>query len=159
MDDPTTAEGFKSSWWVHLPGILAVAAMIAVMAINRPWPPRTPAHFDLNWNVDRWSSPWTSAAFPILATIILFAGMLGSAIWSRHEEGRKRFNVTLLLIAAPLGAITGVHMWYWQNLPQLAATGRAPHPWGWVWTCAITLAATTVILETFRKPRKIHADA
>jgi hypothetical protein len=140
----------RSSWWVHLPGTMAIASMIAVMAYRRPWPSRAPVHFNLHFTPDRWGSPWNFAVFPLLVGMILMSQMIASAAWKRHEEGRKRFNLALLLTAAPLGAIVGIHWWYWANLPQLAETGRADHAWGWVWISASILVLVTILLEIVR---------
>jgi hypothetical protein len=142
----------RSSWWVHLPGTVAIASMIAVTAYRRPWPLRAPIHFDLHWNANRWGSPWAFAIFPLLAAIILISQIIVSAMWKKHEDGRKRFNLTLPLMAAPLGAMTGVHLWYWTNLPALASTGRAAHPWEWVWACTFILVSSTILIELLRRP-------
>jgi hypothetical protein len=144
----------RSFWWVNLPGAVTIASMIAVTVYCRPWPPRAPVHFDLHWNVDRWGSPSAFAIFPLLAGIVLISQIIVSTVWKRHEEGRKRFNLTLPLMAAPLGAIAGVHFWYWTNLPALASTGRAPHPWAWVWLGAFALVSCTILLELLRSPHR-----
>jgi hypothetical protein len=142
----------KSSLWVHLPGMIAVAAMVALTAARRPWPARAPVHFDMHWNADRWGPPWECAMFPALGIIILVSGITVSAIWAGQEKGKKRFNVTLPLLVAPLGAVTGVHLWYWWNLAELAGAGHAAGAWGWVWICAGIVLAASAILEIFRKP-------
>jgi hypothetical protein len=113
----------KSSWWLHIPGMLAIAAMVALMAARRPWPSRAPVHFDFYWNADRWGSPWESSIFPVLAIGILLAAIWSSTVWATREDGLKRFNLTLPLVVAPLGGMMGVHFWYWWNLPQLAGAG------------------------------------
>jgi len=143
--------GVRNSWWVHLPGIVAVVAMIALMAARRPWPARAPVHFDMHWNADRWGPPWECALFPALGATIVVSGMTVSAVWASQEKGKKRFNLTLPLLVAPLGAVTGVHLWYWWNLAQLAGTGHAAGAWTCVWICAAIVLAGSAILETFRK--------
>jgi hypothetical protein len=142
----------KSSWWVHLPGLLAVAAMLSLMLAQRPWPMRAPVHFNFFWKSDRWGSPWDFSMFPILAIGISLSSIWSSAMWSKHEKGRKRFNLTLPLMVTPLGALAGVHSWYWWNLPELAQTGYAPGGWWWAAICAVILCAASVTLEIFRKP-------
>jgi hypothetical protein len=142
----------KSSWWLHIPGMLAIAAMVALMAARRPWPSRAPVHFDFYWNADRWGSPWESSIFPVLAIGILLAAIWSSTVWATREDGLKRFNLTLPLVVAPLGGMMGVHFWYWWNLPQLAGAGHAPGGWWWVGTCAAIVCAASTTLEIFRKP-------
>ena len=144
--------GFRNSWWVHLASLFAIILMIALMFARLPWPSRVPAHFDIHWRVDRWGSPWESAIFPPLAMVMLVAGLVCSAAWSAREEGRKRFNITLPLIAIPLGAIVGLHGWFWWNLAKVAASGYAPHPWIWMGIGAIMVALATIVLEYLRKP-------
>jgi hypothetical protein len=148
----TTRAALKSSWSLHLPGIVALALMIGLMAYRRPWPTQAPVHFDLHWNSDRFGSPWEAAIFPVLVALILVSEIAASLLWVRHEEGRKKFNLTLPLMATGLGAIAGMHLWYWWNLSELAATGRAPHPWAWLWIAAAIVAITTILLEKLRKP-------
>jgi hypothetical protein len=141
----------KSYWWVNLPGITAIALMIAITAHHEPWPARAPVHFDFHWQANRWGSPWVCAFFPLLAAMILIAQIIASALWARHDEAHERFNFTLPLMAAALGAIAGIHFWYWTNLSQLAATGHAGHPWEWLWLSTLAIAGTTAILESARK--------
>jgi hypothetical protein len=145
-------KAFRSSWWVHLPGLLAIALMLALMASRRPWPSRVPVHFDSNFQPNRWGPPWQDAIFPVIATGILLSGIWASAMWSSQEKGRKRFNLILPLVTAPLGAIAGIHFWFWSNLPTLARTGYAPRGWWWVGICALIVCATSILLEILRKP-------
>ncbi len=144
--------GFRNSWWVHLASLLAIVLMIALMVGRLPWPSEVPAHFDIHWRVDRWGSPWESAVLLLPAILMLVGGFVSSAAWAVREEGRKRFNITLPLIAAPMGAIAGLHGWFWCNLAEVAASGQAPHPWIWMWVGCIFVALATMVLEYLRKP-------
>ena len=145
-------KALKSTWWVHLPGLLAIAFMLAIMDIRRPWPSRVPVHFNFNFKPDRWGSPWEIAVFPVLATGILLSGMWASTMWARHEKGKKRFNLILPLVTAPLGVIAGIHLWLWSNLALLARTGYAAGGWWWAATCAFIVATASILLEILRKP-------
>ena len=145
-------KALKSSWWVHLPGMLAIVVMVALMAARRPWPSRAPVHFDFQFQPDRWGSPWEAAVFPVLALGVSLSGIWATTMWVRQEKGRKRFNLILPLVTAPLGMIAGVHLWFWSNLPLLARTGRAPGGWWWAGICALIVCAASVSLEIFRKP-------
>jgi len=144
-------KGFRNSWWVHLPGIIAIAAMVAAMMMRRPWPSRAPVHFDFRFATDRWGSPREAIVFPFLAATSLMAGMLMSAIWSRREEGRKRFNLVLPLVTLPVGTVAGLHLWYWWNLPTLARTGTAPAAWVWLGISGAIIVTCCLLLESFRK--------
>jgi hypothetical protein len=147
----------RSSWWVLLPGWAALALMIGLMLNRRPWPKRVPVHFDAHFHADRWGSPWVGLTFPILALMIVIIGSITSVAWARHEQGSKRFNLTLVVIAAPLGAIVGLHCWYWGKIGQLSAAGTAPGGWMWMLIGAIALAISCLALESLRRP--IPADA
>ena len=149
----------KSSWWVHLPGSLAIAFMLGLMAARRPWPSRVPVHFDFHFNPDRWGSPWEFAVFPVLAIGVLLSGIWASTMWVRQEKGRKRFNLLLPLLTVPLGAIAGVHFWFWTNLPVLAQTGHAAGGWWWAGICAAGVCAISLLLEIFRKPIPYEEDS
>jgi hypothetical protein len=145
-------KGFRNSWWVHWPGVIAITLMVAVMAARRPWPGRAPVHFNFRFESNRWGSPSQAAIFPFLAASDLIAGILLSAIWSGHEEGRKRFNLVLPVVTLPLGAVAGLHLWYWWNLPTLAEKGNAPLPWVWLGIAAAVVAAGSLLLERRRRP-------
>jgi hypothetical protein len=137
---------------VHLPGIIAIAAMIAVTMMRRPWPDRAPVHFNFRFETDGWGSPSQAMIFPFLAATDLMAGMLVSAIWSRREEGRKRFNLVLPIVMLPVGSVAGLHLWYWWNLPTLARTGNAPAAWVWLGISAAIVTTGGLFLERLRKP-------
>jgi len=151
----------RSTWWVNVPGLLAIAAMVALMAARRPWPRRVPVHFDFYFHSDRWGSPWEIAVFPVLAGMIVLSGLIGSTIWAQHENGKKRFNLTLPLLATPLGAIAGVHFWYWWNVSALASGGNAGGAWAWVGIAAVIIGSSSAMLESFRRamPRDEEADS
>jgi hypothetical protein len=141
----------KSSLLVHAPGFLALIGMLALMAAERPWPARAPVHFDFQFHSDHWGSPWQLIAFPILVLAMSFSGIVLSTLWSMREDGRKRFNLALPLVVAALGAVAGVHFWYWSNLRELAHTGQADHPWRWVFSFAAVVCAASITLEIFRR--------
>jgi hypothetical protein len=140
----------KSVWWALLPGIATLALMVLLMLYRRPWPDRAPVHFDLHWNSDRFGSPWEAGIFPILVAMILISEFAASVLWVKHQEGTMRFNLLLPLMSVALGAIAGMHFWYWWNLSELAATGQAAHPWVWLWAGAMVVAVATSALEKGR---------
>jgi len=142
----------RSSFRIHFFELLVIALMLAAMAARWPWPARVPVHFDARWNANRWGSPWEISVFPALATGVFFSGLWASTIWARQENGRKRFNLVLPLIAAPFGAMAGVHFWFWWNLTQLAQTSHAPGGWIWVISCAAIVCAVEIPMEIKRRP-------
>jgi len=141
----------QSSLRIHFFGLVVIALMIAVMAARWPWPARVPVHFDAHWNANRWGSPWEISVFPALAVGVFFSGLWASTLWARQENGRKRFNLVLALIAAPFGAMAGVHFWFWWNLTTLAQTSHAPGGWIWVISCAAIVCAVEIPMEIKRQ--------
>jgi hypothetical protein len=141
----------RSSFRIHFFELLIILLMFVVMAARWPWAARVPVHFDARWNANRWGSPWEISVFPILAIGVFFSGLWASTLWLRQENGRKRFNLVLPLIAAPFGAIAGVHFWFWWNLTQLARTSRAPGGWIWVISCAAIVCAVEIPMEIKRQ--------
>jgi hypothetical protein len=140
----------KYSWTVYAPGLVLVAAMIVLTIIRRPWPASVPAHFNFRWQVDRWGSPVEATVFIPIVAVITATGMFSSTMWARHEQGRKRFNPSVPVTALPLGAVAGIHLWYWWNLQSLAKTGAAPYPWLWVGIFAGSSLCACLILEKWR---------
>lgn len=140
----------KKCWSVYLPALLLIAAMIALTLMRRPWPASVPVHFNLRFQPDRWGSPWEATIFIPIVALITASGILSSFMWTRHEEGRKRFNPSVPFTALPLGAVAGIHFWYWCNLLALAQTGFAPHPWLWVAIVAFLNFGASLFLEKRR---------
>ena len=119
----------KNSWWVQLPSMVLLVALLVIPAARRPWPQRVPVHFDAAWHADRWGSPWEGMVFVLVAPIPLSAGLFVNALWVRQERGRKRFNFAVPLVALPLGFLAGIGCWYWWHIHQLAQAGGAAGVW------------------------------
>jgi hypothetical protein len=143
--------GWKSLMPALVPGVVVLGLMIALMAYRRPWPAQAPVHFDLHWNSDRMGSPWEAGIFPVLVALILCSEIGVTVLWMRHDEGPKRFNLVLPLMSLSLGAIAGLHLWYWWNLSELAETGHAKHPWVWLFASAGAVMVAAIVLERVRQ--------
>ena len=151
--------GLKHSWWINLPSIAILVAMIVLPIMRRPWPAVVPVHFDGHWQVNRWGSPWELMVMLSIALLPLGISVVLSAVWVRYEQGRKRFNWIAVLIAAALGLSGGISCWMWWNIHRLAESAAAPHPWVWAIVFAVADAVLTGLLEWVRRPMSQIGDA
>jgi hypothetical protein len=148
---------FKNPWWVELPGVACVVAVVTRAMLSPALPERVPVHFGVDGTPDRWGPAWElwiAAIVPILFMVALT--WVIDELWARQET-KKAFNWIAAMVAAMTGAFTGISVTTWGIAFERTPVLRLP--WGLVLGLASATCAVRVVLELVRPFRSDRAPA
>ncbi|MCL6613689.1 MAG: DUF1648 domain-containing protein [Firmicutes bacterium] len=136
-------------WWVDLPGLVIIGALIAKLLALPPLPSRLAIHFDFASRPDGWGPAWTALIAMFLSLgVVFFSGVALNELWTRQERS-KHFNWFALLLPPFLAFLAAV---FWQIMDYWAAgsSGRLTLAWPWLVAAAAATALASAALELVR---------